>query len=488
MQARPQDDEQRRGEEALRRKLYPALFDSIDRKQADIDRDREYLAAGQAELQKLASQLEGAPSEEDAQRIRSDIRLLEIQHEESLLLEHTSLAEIAELQADPRFSARAGFLYDDPGARTRDETLADMLGRMDDFTELIEDVRTRLVVTRDTVRATMGEPEARLAWSLCTEDVGREDSPYGDLVLQPEEGLLPLGIDAESGLWEFWHVESGKRPAWEPAPPQAESGAAFRGRTKLEFGSGIVLVLLPGGQFSMGGASMKESEPIHSVDVSPFYIGKFEVTQIQWINLMRSNPSACRPGQNYQVPSTFTELDPVENVSWNEAVEACRRWSVLLPTERQWEYACRAGTVTEFWCGDDARSIAVWNAGNIADATARQWGFTASFTPEVRDGFPYHAPVGCYAPNPFGLHDVLGNVRELCRDGFGMYRVFEEAGPKDGDVVSDQGDANRRIVRGGSFAATATSCGSGWRGSMAPANVSLETGFRVSLPCSAERP
>ena len=105
----------------------------------------------------------------------------------------------------------------------------------------------------------------------------------------------------------------------------------------------------------------------------------------------------------------ITGLHPVESVDWHDCTNALLRLGLELPTEAQWEYAARGGTDTVFWCGDTATSIQEKRAGNIADATVQSrtpW----TITPEVTDGHFVHAPVGSFAPNPFGLHDVLAPI------------------------------------------------------------------------------
>ena len=110
------------------------------------------------------------------------------------------------------------------------------------------------------------------------------------------------------------------------------------------------------------------------------------------------------------------------NVSWNDAA-AFAEWlgknegkTYRLPTEAEWEYACRAGTTTRYSCGDDPEGLA--EVGNVADATAREKHPDRKDTIAARDGFAYTAPIGRYRPNAFGLHDMHGNVWEWCWDAY----------------------------------------------------------------------
>ena len=191
-------------------------------------------------------------------------------------------------------------------------------------------------------------------------------------------------------------------------------------------GVGLTLVPIAGGTFSMGSLGVASSaQPVTTVTLSPFWLAKTEVTQAQWEAVMGSNPSGYKGGQL-----------PVENVSWYGAMEFCQKLTererqagrlptgtiYTLPTEAQWEYACRAGTT-----GDDVREVdsMAWYSQNSG-----------------RGGT--HA-VGTKRANSWGLHDMLGNVEEWCLDWYGPYlggRVTDPKGVPSGDS---------RVVRGGSF-------------------------------------
>jgi formylglycine-generating enzyme required for sulfatase activity len=135
-------------------------------------------------------------------------------------------------------------------------------------------------------------------------------------------------------------------------------------------------------------------------------------------------------------------LHPVEQVSWTECREALRRLDLVLPTEAQWEYGARGGTTTPWWSGADAASLRF--AGNLGDRSRG-----GDDTEPWDDGHPSHAPVGSFAPNPFGLYDVTGNVLEWCRDECGPYVEFN---PGDGLLVLPELDRlTSYTARGGSF-------------------------------------
>jgi len=175
-----------------------------------------------------------------------------------------------------------------------------------------------------------------------------------------------------------------------------------------------------------------------------------------------------------------TDLHPVVNVSWNDAV-AFAKWlgrkegkTYRLPTEAEWEYACRAGTTTRYFCGDDAEALA--EVGNVADGTAKT---KYPWWPAIvaKDGFIYTAPVGQYRPNAWGLHDMHGNVWEWCWDWYGKdfykaSRVDDPAGPL---------EAASRVVRGGGWVNDPRLCRSAYRPRNSPDYRDSNGGFRLTL-------
>ena len=147
--------------------------------------------------------------------------------------------------------------------------------------------------------------------------------------------------------------------------------------------------------------------------MSAYFLSKYEMTQGQWLRFTGVNPAGNRPPHVYG--STRLSLrHPVENVSSRTAERVLGRLGLAVPTEAEWEYACRAGTDTLWWTGDDRTDLD--RAGNLADRFCREHGGPAHWAYEegLDDGQTVHAPVGTYAANPFGLHDVIGNVAELC--------------------------------------------------------------------------
>ena len=195
----------------------------------------------------------------------------------------------------------------------------------------------------------------------------------------------------------------------------------------IENSIGMVLVPIPAGEFVMGSpkteSGRRNVEVQHPVTLTkPFLLGVHEVTQGQWQAVMGTTPwkgkQYVKEGDDY--PATY--------VSWNDAVEFCRKLSekegleYRLPTEAEWEYACRAGTTTAYSFGDDASELGeyAWYRENAWDA-----------------GQKYAHTVGQKKPNPWGLYDMHGNVWEWCEDRYGVYHAgaaTDPTGPAAGGV------------------------------------------------------
>ena len=167
--------------------------------------------------------------------------------------------------------------------------------------------------------------------------------------LRPQLGLVPLGRDPRSGLWEFWHVLSGERPPGSP------------GAWVLRPETGLVFVLVPGGSFTMGASAAgaldpdpnaQPSEgPPHTVRIDAYFLSKYEVTQEQWFRLAGTWPSSWFVGGSYGGDPTISPVHPVDFVSWQECDRLLERWSLRLPTEAEWEKAARGGTTTPYYRG-----------------------------------------------------------------------------------------------------------------------------------------
>jgi len=223
-----------------------------------------------------------------------------------------------------------------------------------------------------------------------------------------------------------------------------------------DFKNLVELVQIPGGSFLMGspeGEGYDDEKPQHLVNVPSFLMGKYPVTQAQYEAVMGENPS-CFKGANL----------PVEMVSWNDAIEFCERLSQLtgasyrLPTEAEWEYACRAGTTTNYSFGEE---LTQEDANFDSDRTS---------------------PVGTYPPNSLGLHDTHGNVWEWCLD---VWHDDYEGAPTDGSAWMEEGALSYRLLRGGSWGTDPWYCRSACRNLNNPAYRYNYLGFRVV--CAAAR-
>ena len=248
-----------------------------------------------------------------------------------------------------------------------------------------------------------------------------------------------------------------------------------------DLGNGVVLdmVEIPGGKFLMGAPTSEvqsndnSARPQHQVTVKPFFMGKYQVTQAQW-QAVANLPKISRdldPDPAYYKGNNR----PVEQVSWFDAVEFGARLSELtgkeytLPSEAQWEYACRAGTTTPFYFGETIISELANYYGTITYANEPKGQYRKETT-----------TVGSFPPNAFGLHDMHGNVLEWCAD---TSHYGYEGAPTDGSAWIDKGTDNnsrsRRIMRGGSWANSPRGCRSATRGDDDSDNASNALGFRV---------
>jgi formylglycine-generating enzyme required for sulfatase activity len=300
------------------------------------------------------------------------------------------------------------------------------------------------------------------------------------------EASIPMTVSGRDQ--QIYFLLTGKRSAPQPGavqPAEAIPQEVLPGN----------MVRIPGGTFMMGSPGSeprRNSDEIqHQVIIGGFYIGKYEVTQQEYEKAMGTLPAT-----RYQGPNL-----PVENVSWYDAIEYCNRrsesegltpayiidtarsdpnnlggddsvrWTVTwnlradgyrLPTEAEWEYACRAGTSGPFSTGTTITTALANYDGNYP--------YSNSPKGTYRDKT---VPVGSFAPNPWGLHDMHGNVREWCWDWYGPYG----AGLQNNPAGSVSGSA--RAIRGGSWYTEGQDLRSANRNSLAPSYLSGDLGFRV---------
>ncbi len=291
-------------------------------------------------------------------------------------------------------------------------------------------IQRRLAAAERIEELTLTGEDAKARWNEATASIAdRAECPaYGGLELRPQIGLLPIGRDPASGLWELAHVASGEVPErdWEDELILTEE-------------TGLVFVLIPGG----------ESVAKRPYSVSPFFVSKYEMTQGQWLRFTGENPSIYGPTSGIGVQQGHDLRHPVEMVSWSDCETVLWRLDLSLPTEAQWKLATRAGTRTAWWTGKDKNDLA--DAANLMDQACRKVGSSTWEYEAWDDGYGIHAPVGTYRPNPFGLHDVIGNVWEWCWDGYEQGFVSMRAV----DPVREPAGTATRIFRGGSYFGTA---------------------------------
>jgi formylglycine-generating enzyme len=284
---------------------------------------------------------------------------------------------------------------------------------------------------------------------------------------------------------------------------------------------GMKLTLIPSGEFNMGCGESPQStydyfakkyrgdafftevykaeHPRHRVRITrPFYLGTYPVTRGQFRKFVDetkyvtkaegTDPGAVGMKDNvYRWDAKFswrnpsfdqTDDHPVVDVTWDDAAEFCKWLSkkdkahYRLPTEAEWEYACRAGTTTRYYFGDDPEILAKF--ANVADGT-----YTTKYPHEcaikARDGYVFTSPVGRFLPNAFGLYDMHGNVDNMCSDWYS--EDYYQKSPVDDPKGPPAGEA--RVTRGGAWLFKPDVARSAFRGRLWLGGRSAATGFRV---------
>jgi formylglycine-generating enzyme required for sulfatase activity len=226
-----------------------------------------------------------------------------------------------------------------------------------------------------------------------------------------------------------------------------------QGYWEAEFDYDIVMIYIPGGEFSMGSnEGQKDEKPIHSVFLDGYWIGKYEVTQGQWEEIMGSNPSRFKNGDNY----------PVERVSWNDVQQFIQKLnsrtglSFRLPGEAEWEKAARGTDRRKYPWGNASPSCSLANYSPCGGQTK---------------------PVGSHPPgiSPYGVHDMAGDVWEWCSDWYSS--SYYSSSPQKKPTGPSSG--SYRVFRGGSWLGSAWGLRCAYRGSYGPSNRFNNVGFRL---------
>lgn len=314
------------------------------------------------------------------------------------------------------------------------------------------------------------------AWALYRDgaEVISDSSPLdtsGRFQLPADQALaLEIRASGYKTAKSRFTLEAAGEHAWDVTLQRLKAPVAkvkAPRQVMLPGGVPLDLVHIKAGTFTMGSKRVgfregSDERPYEVTLSQDYWIGKYEVTQEQWEALMGTNPSAYKNVGNDA---------PVENVSWHDAMEFCERLTAReraagrlpfgleyrLPTEAEWEYACRAGTTTRFYSGnrDSSLSSVAWHMGNAKNSTH---------------------PVGKKKPNAFGLFDMHGNVLEWCLDG---YRAEYPVGPS----VDPKGRplSNVKVTRGGSWIDDFNECRSAARSGVTPDLQYFDLGFRLAL-------
>ncbi|MEZ5967081.1 MAG: bifunctional serine/threonine-protein kinase/formylglycine-generating enzyme family protein [Planctomycetota bacterium] len=325
--------------------------------------------------------------------------------------------------------------------------------------EVVPSVETRLRWAEGLAEATTSGAQARAAWHAARMAIARADDVVASrayrgcgIELTPQTGLLPIGMNPVTKLWEFYDLRSAATlpsdaPQRLPLPRHRPDGSL----EGVDDG-GIVFVLLPGGSCTLGAQARdpaaprfdrfaRDDETPTTVELAPFFLARHEVTQGQWQRLTGTLPALHALGQRPDGDEAAIDRRyPLEHVDWETADLWLRRHGLRLPSEAEWEYGCRGGRESIWWSGDEPSSLA--GVANVLDLRGERhcpnWGRQIG---DFDDGFTRVAPVGSFRANPFGLYDVHGNVWEWCED---LYA-------RRGGAADDRGAFTHRVARGGCF-------------------------------------
>ncbi|AVQ70200.1 serine/threonine-protein kinase pkn1 [Microcystis sp. MC19] len=295
-------------------------------------------------------------------------------------------------------------------------------------------------------------------------------------IIVPEEPKKPVIVTPPLSVFNFEIV--GVNAKGEQIKKESKQSQYFR----EDLGNDITLemVAIPSGTFTMGSPanekySFDDERPQHEVNVPPFFMGKYPITQAQWKAI--ASRTDLKVEKDLDLNSAYfkdrpnSDRRPVEQVNWYDAIEFCARLSKLtvreyrLPSEAEWEYACRAGTTTPFYFGETITGeLANYNASN-------------TYADEPNGEYRNETTrVGQFPPNAFGLYDMHGNVWEWCAD---TWHNNYDGAPTDGSVWIENGNDNPSPRRGGSWGSIPLNCRSASRVNIDRRFRYFSLGFRV---------
>ncbi|MBN1346587.1 MAG: SUMF1/EgtB/PvdO family nonheme iron enzyme [Phycisphaerae bacterium] len=398
--------------------------------------------------------------------------------------------------------------------------LVRMLGKGHHGVTLDAEAWDRLVTWIDLHAPAHGTWHEIVGWNLVAHQrdrrremmkryAGIDEDPEAIYELKPfaqgPPASVPGGMGPRSG--PVASAESAPQqvdcPAWPFDADDAKHRQSALGehRRTIDLGGAkLDLVLIPPGEFIMGGAAYPDESPRARVKIDePFWIGTCEITNQQFALFDPSHDSRLEHGDFLQFSTQErgyllnTPRQPVVRVTWNQAMAFCR-WltaktglAFTLPTEAQWEFACRAGAETPMSYGQVETDFSAF--ANLADASLKcvdtfaPWSLPSGAIYEwrpaidtVNDKHRVTAPVGSYRPNAWGLHDMHGNAAEWTRSAHAPYPY------NPGDGRENPAAANKRIVRGGSWYDRPQEARSACRTAYHPWQRVFNVGFRVACP------
>jgi formylglycine-generating enzyme required for sulfatase activity len=312
-------------------------------------------------------------------------------------------------------------------------------------------------------RESLHSPKAQARWMEALQEIPKLPSYSGSELLRagrftPQPGLLPLGVNPRSGLWEFVHLETGAEPACDA------DGRVVRdaeGRLSLSAETGVVFILVPGGKLPLEvpppGQLIRQDMDASAVELAPYFLSKYEMTQFQWDRCANDPYTIVHPND---------ALLPAASLSWPAARATLSKLlgSPTLPSHVQWELACRGGTTTYWWTGAEPASL-------VGRENVRVQGEQAA---------PCRA-IGTGEPNPFGFHDMHGNVWEWTHDALLVDYERPVLVHAKGDGVLDRPGAAFRKIAGGSSAYDADQARSSFTTAVTAGHAVGDLGLRPAM-------